>query len=510
MESSQSATVAEPVHSERTLKDRWRAVPVWDFIVPVALAIAVRVALILALPEYAYEDAFITFRYAENLVQGHGFVYNIGERVLGTTTPLYTLILVALMMLGINVFTGAALFNLVCDIVLLTLLRQLLMKDITHPARRDIVAVTLLLVGLYFALVRVTVSRMETSLYLCLIIAALWAMSTQRHVLLGLLMGALMLTRPDGALLCVLIVGWLAWRNRAVPVAPVAVAGIVLAPYVLFSTAYFGSPLPQSVVAKSAVYPTALNISWFDSLDSMTYHVFIGRFYHRLLSLPFVILGLWKVIQLRSNAVLLLSSYAIAYFFAFVLSRTFIHEWYLAPLYLIFITLSGIGAGLILFRSLSFLSRSILIKRFLFAGIVVLLTISNSLIALNRIDDDYPADRVLYEIGMLLKERATPGAGVLLEPIGYVGYYSQLRIYDALGLVSPEAVTYFKEHGSSDYMVAWALDRAPEFAVLRPPELFRAAPELREAFLQRYEQLREFSFPERPDRHLIVFQRKQQ
>src|SRR5262249_5360319 len=36
------------------------------------------------------EDFLITLRYAENLAQGRGFVYNPGEPVLGTTTPLYT------------------------------------------------------------------------------------------------------------------------------------------------------------------------------------------------------------------------------------------------------------------------------------------------------------------------------------------------------------------------------------------------------------------------------------
>ncbi|MBZ0305706.1 MAG: hypothetical protein K8I82_06525, partial [Anaerolineae bacterium] len=36
------------------------------------------------------DDAFITFRYSRNLVEGNGFVYNPGDKVLGTTTPLYT------------------------------------------------------------------------------------------------------------------------------------------------------------------------------------------------------------------------------------------------------------------------------------------------------------------------------------------------------------------------------------------------------------------------------------
>ncbi|MFQ5921958.1 MAG: hypothetical protein ACE5M4_03875, partial [Anaerolineales bacterium] len=42
------------------------------------------------------DDAYITFRYARNLLDGHGLVYNPGEAVLGTTTPLFALLLSAL------------------------------------------------------------------------------------------------------------------------------------------------------------------------------------------------------------------------------------------------------------------------------------------------------------------------------------------------------------------------------------------------------------------------------
>src|SRR3954470_9022098 len=45
---------------------------------------------------HQFDDAFITFRYCLNLVEGKGFVYNEGRRVLGTTTPLFTLALAGL------------------------------------------------------------------------------------------------------------------------------------------------------------------------------------------------------------------------------------------------------------------------------------------------------------------------------------------------------------------------------------------------------------------------------
>ncbi|MCC6955740.1 MAG: hypothetical protein IT316_03030, partial [Anaerolineales bacterium] len=41
------------------------------------------------------DDSYITYRYARNILAGAGFVFNPGERVMGTTTPLYTALMVA-------------------------------------------------------------------------------------------------------------------------------------------------------------------------------------------------------------------------------------------------------------------------------------------------------------------------------------------------------------------------------------------------------------------------------
>ena len=39
------------------------------------------------------DDPYITYRYARNLADGRGFIYNEGERVLGTTARLYAALL---------------------------------------------------------------------------------------------------------------------------------------------------------------------------------------------------------------------------------------------------------------------------------------------------------------------------------------------------------------------------------------------------------------------------------
>ncbi len=48
------------------------------------------------------DDQMISMRYARNLVEGHGLVFNAGERVEGYSNPLWTLMLAALHLLGVG------------------------------------------------------------------------------------------------------------------------------------------------------------------------------------------------------------------------------------------------------------------------------------------------------------------------------------------------------------------------------------------------------------------------
>jgi len=62
-------------------------------IVIVVLVIGLVGLLTAAFWDYTQDDVFITYTYSRNLAQGNGFVFNPGERVQGTTTPLYTFLM---------------------------------------------------------------------------------------------------------------------------------------------------------------------------------------------------------------------------------------------------------------------------------------------------------------------------------------------------------------------------------------------------------------------------------
>ena len=61
------------------------------------------------------DDAFISFRYVRNLVEGHGLVFNIGERVEGYSNFLWVLELAALWKLfGLRPENAAPWLSVVC------------------------------------------------------------------------------------------------------------------------------------------------------------------------------------------------------------------------------------------------------------------------------------------------------------------------------------------------------------------------------------------------------------
>src|SRR5437667_6244739 len=57
--------------------------------------------------EFIQDDSFITFRYVRHLISGNGLVWNLGERVEGYTTFLWTALLALAGKLGLVLIPAA-------------------------------------------------------------------------------------------------------------------------------------------------------------------------------------------------------------------------------------------------------------------------------------------------------------------------------------------------------------------------------------------------------------------
>lgn len=214
----------------------------------VIFAIALAAGLLRAwhLWDYAFEDSYITYVYAENLGAGRGFVFNQGERVLGTTTPLLTLLLAAASALGVDVAWAGKVLFFSCHIALAPL-GFLVLREL--GARAGAV-----LFGLWIALDPLRMGDfvgMETPLVALLGLGAFLAWLCERTALAGLLGALAALARPDHALLLVLMALGELLRKRSFPwrfvVPPLLLGGS----WLVFSALYFGSLYPNTLGAKA-------------------------------------------------------------------------------------------------------------------------------------------------------------------------------------------------------------------------------------------------------------------
>ena len=89
----------------------------------VSLGVALALfAWLVARFDFLIDDAFISFRYARNLVEGQGLVYNPGERIEGYSNFLWVLVEAALLAGGLPILMGTKVLGLCSGVaaVLLT------------------------------------------------------------------------------------------------------------------------------------------------------------------------------------------------------------------------------------------------------------------------------------------------------------------------------------------------------------------------------------------------------
>ncbi len=229
-----------------------------------AVLIAVGAVLIrLSSGPHPIDDAFITFRYAANLSIGRGLVYNPGDNVLGTSSPLYAVLLaLAALVARSRSFPGLAVgINAIADGVSVYLV-YLLSRRLRLPAWAAISAA--LLMALSPMLIHYSIGGMETSVLTAISLLSVVLFLDGHRLAPFHLAGLAVWLRPDAmALAAALLVGE-TWRTRRVPWKPFLVVAAWIGVEMVLLAMVYGDPLPQSVTAKAGhVYLVAPETNFF-------------------------------------------------------------------------------------------------------------------------------------------------------------------------------------------------------------------------------------------------------
>lgn len=227
------------------------------------------VALLLAhasiYPLGVQDDTFISLRYADNLVSGHGLVFNPGERVEGYTNFLWTLYLALGLWLGGSPLLVAAGGGVV-SLCLLVGVAWRLSQEGSRDAGPLALVAPLLVAAIPCFVVEAT-QGLESALFSALVswcclevLRAPFGASAR----VGLAGALLTLTRPEGIAVFLGVQGIAALHRRVTgqPVLPEGPARVrvlsvwaavlgVLAAHVAFRLWYYGAPLPNTFYAKT-------------------------------------------------------------------------------------------------------------------------------------------------------------------------------------------------------------------------------------------------------------------
>jgi len=160
---------------------------------------------------FIWDDAFISFRYAYNLVHGHGLVWNVGEPIEGYTNFLWTLLMCIPFYFGYEPVT----FSLVLGIIFFIFsLVSTYKTSLLLFHSRDIALLTIILLGTNYTFSSFATSGIETQLQACLFITVIYVLfgcletndwRPPRLLMLSLLLSTALLTRLDSLLLVVVI-----------------------------------------------------------------------------------------------------------------------------------------------------------------------------------------------------------------------------------------------------------------------------------------------------------------
>ena len=477
---------------------------------------------------HAWEDWYITFRASKNLATGNGLTFTAGEPPLHSfTSPLGTTVPALCSLLAGPERDGLALWYYRFFSAVLLGLAAVILYDICRRYRYGPWA-TMLLLGCFMIeskIVDNTINGMETGsmmFFIALTIRAHVRTTPRSWLHLGLAWGGLMWSRPDGFVYGAAIgIGFFLFQpgpalgiNRIAMLKnfarAAAVCTAVYLPWFAGAWIYYGTPIPNTIAAKaldSSHQLLALDlIKDFFTLPFKSHPALTAA--DQAFAPPYArVFGGWpEQIYVYSRILCTIACYYWIVPFASRFGRSVSFAAMIAQFYLTDVTPHPMpwylpnGAVLVLIalaaifhdgqriadrfreempkpvRSWEIGLRSLISLQLLVFAILFAATAYQSYWQQVLVEDGVRTQAGLW----LKKEAKSPRDTVMVECLGYLGFFSELKMYDYPGMGTPETVAARKKlrerHGpyaswaeiSTPQKIALIREMKPDWLAFRP------------------------------------------
>jgi len=420
-----------------------------------AVALLLAAALMWPLRHYLTDDTFIHLQYARNLATGHGMVFNQGERVYGCTSPLWVTLIADGMALGFDGLRTARVLGFLSTLWSVALFMQLMRRNLRTPGLRA--AATIAWAG-HAWMLRWSLSGMETPLAVALTLAGFVAFPEgkqwgARPVRTGALWALAALTRPECALLLVLWGAFLLVDTDSRPglrrlvfgaLPPLAIYGA----WLLFARLYFGTFLPQTLMAKAAG-PAGLEVRVASLLKQLKIVAACDGALVALLVLALAFGGrrvwTWRPLTQRAQR-LLPWAWVLAVPALYLARGVPVLSRYLLPLLPVLSWLAW-RAGECWALAEDAAPRAVRRTVVLGAALAALVLAQNLVVYRGAVVPQVVSfsaglQRSLIPWGRWFRAHTPPSTLIATPDIGAIGYVSERRVLDLAGLVTPQMVPY--------------------------------------------------------------------
>lgn len=401
--------------------------------------------------DFQLDDALIYLRYIKNFQEGHGLVYNPGERFNGLTSPFFTFVIV----LGSFLIKNLQWLSVAASIGFLVATAYF-SKSLFSSSRFGQLLTMFAVVGFkYFY----STIGMETTLFLLLIVLSLYFYKTNsEYVVISLAL--LVITRSEGIFLAIPIAIDYLIRHNRLPRPAFLIAGILLliSPF-LFNKMYYGDFLAVTGSAKIGQGKSGFwGYGWIFFQADHLFGFFSGNRYLAMTLLGFASLG---AILLRKNRLTLISLVFIASLLGFYgLLNIPSYHWYYAPFFLFALIFASYAVQWLMLKCWN--AKGFALKGFSIAAFMVCI----GFYCANTMPWQIGFTHQAYiQIGKWLKANTPATSSVAMVEVGTVGWYADRRIIDILGLTNPHNAGYIAQ-GDAD---SWPIHYQPDYILDHNP-----------------------------------------
>ena len=445
------------------------------------LSILLRV-IFLAYTGRIWEDALITLTPAMNLWDGLGLTHHPSEpRVHSFTSPISVIIPI----IGEAVNSGLLalrLSSLVGSVLSIYFAyqigRHLKFNTWAHVLVLGYLSVDQL--QIFFGM-----AGMETQVATAILLGGAYFLLTENWRMLGLICGLSFLTRPE----FVFFVGWVilyaALFQRDALYTTLKFAALIALPWLVFATLYYGSPIPNTIYAKTwggriGIF-SAGSDQILDYLGSWWAHMAPFKEWYSVYKAPFpdfilkgIVYAMAALFAVGAGSSVKRGDYkfivlvlTVVAFFAYrtLLTINPYFMWYLPPFLALFFIVAASGLSTIAsyYRSAAAVFSIFIV---FFYGMHFPTTLSFEKMVQDDIDN-----AVRAEVGRRLDILMGKYDTVFLEPLGYIGIEIRGKsTYDFPGLSSPKVVATIRD--LPQVRMGGVIERLkPTFIVFRPDEI---------------------------------------